>query len=166
VTQTSTTRIAALARRARTAFAGVVRPSGVPIAPHECEQCEALRDALSGETWESLSAEKLEANYDQLPLLGPEALPVYLPAYLLYALEHFGPDDNVTEFTIYHLAPHHETTDHDYYRDRLRQFTAEQFGVIEDFLQLVIEDERFRRDFGGLIAGRDRLRELWRARWE
>jgi hypothetical protein len=32
--------------------------------------------------------------------------------------------------------------------------------------EIVIEDERFRRDFGGLIAGRDRLLEFWRTRWE
>lgn len=158
-------RISRLKAAIRSAFAGAVPPSRAAIAPHECEECEAVRVAFDGKAWYSLDASFLEENYDKLPLLGATALPAYLAAYLLYALDNLNADDIVTEFTIYHLAPNRTASSPDYYHERLSALTAEQFATIEAFTQLALEDEAIRTYFGGLGDGRVHLRELWESRW-
>lgn len=112
----------------------------------------------------------IEAHPSDLPLLGPQAFAHYLPAYLLYALDHFGHENLVTEMTIYALTPNvtSETNENtrEYFCDRLKPFTEEQIAAVEAFLLLVEADETFRKYLGDLGPGRRRLRALWEARWE
>jgi hypothetical protein len=130
-------RVAALRERIRTVFADVPMPERDAIALHCCCECEALRASFAGRHWSSFDVALLEANYDQLPLLSPEGLAFYLPAYLLHALASLADPDNATDYTVWHLAPTHEGIDPAYYRARLRVLTMEQFAVLADFIQLV-----------------------------
>ena len=53
-----------------------------PIAPHDCEECERLRDHLTGISWISVPDTFPIDNPWALPLLTPEAYTAYLPAWL------------------------------------------------------------------------------------
>ena len=54
-----------------------------PIAPHDCEECLALREQLTGITWLDVPGQFVLANDGALPLLSPEAYLAYLPALLM-----------------------------------------------------------------------------------
>ena len=141
-------------------------PERDAIARHQCCECEALRAAFAGRHWSTFDAELLEANYDQLPLLSPEGLAFYLPAYLLHALESLAAPDNVTDYTIWHLAPTYEEIDPAYYRARMRALTSEQFAAVAELVRLVLEDERLGGVYPDLEAGQARLHHYWQTRWE
>jgi hypothetical protein len=157
-------RVAVLGERIRAAFADVPMPERKAIAQHECCECEALRATFAGRHWSTFDAALLEANYDQLPLLSPEGLAFYLPAYLLHALASLTEPDNVTDYTVWHLAPTNDEIDPAYYRARLRVLTPEQFAVLADFLELVAGDERLREAHEDLEAGQVRLHHYWQTR--
>lgn len=159
-------RVAALRERIRAVFAHVPMPEREAIAKHRCCECEALRATFAGRHWTAFDAALLEANYDQLPLLSPEGLAFYLPAYLLHALASLAAPDNVTDYTVWHLAPTNDEIDPGYYRARLRVLTPEQFAVLADFLELVGGDARLRDAYEDLEAGRARLHHYWQTRWQ
>jgi hypothetical protein len=141
-------------------------PEREAIAPHQCCECEALRATFAGRHWSTFDAATLEANYDQLPLLSPEGLAFYLPAYLLHAVASLATPDNVTDYTIWHLAPTYKEIDPGYYRARLRVLTPEQFAAVADFLELVASVEQLRDAYQDLDEGRARLHHYWQTRWQ
>ena len=159
-------RVAVLRERLRAVFADVPMPERDAIARHQCCECETLRATFAGRHWSTFDASLLEAKYDQLPLLSPEGLAFYLPAYLLHALATLAAPDNVTDYTVWHLAPTHENVDPSYYRARLRVFTPEQFAVLAEFIELVAGDERLRAAYEDLDKGRARLHHFWQTRWQ
>jgi len=159
-------RVAALGERIRAVFADVPMPERDAIAHHQCCECETLRATFAGRHWSTFDASLLEANYDQLPLLSPEGLAFYLPAYLLHALATLSAPDNVTDYTVWHLAPTHDEIDPAYYRARLRALTPEQFAVVADFIELVAGDERLREPYEDLEVGRVNLHHYWQTRWQ
>jgi len=165
---TTADRIAELKRKIGEAFNGVPIPARDRIALHQCDSCAALRNAFAGKDWRSLDCGFLEQYFSKLPLLSPEALPYFLPAYLLCALAHFDPDNIVAEFTVYHLTPSEPTDeDHaDWWREKLRFFTAEQIAVVSEFMQLVREHEGFRIYLGDVGPKHDRYRDHWARRWD
>jgi hypothetical protein len=57
------------------------------ITPHECEECAAIRAALSGHAWGEVPSEFAEEFSGSLPLLSPEAYNAYLPVWLRAAVE-------------------------------------------------------------------------------
>ena len=149
------------------AFADVPQPARARIALHECEECSELRSAFAGRDWRTLSREFLEQYYGSLPLLSPEALQYYLPAYLLAAIAEFHHDNIVAEFTVCNLTPEVQDEGHaDHLREKLRPFSAEQMRVLADFMQLVREDEEFRTYLGDVGPKHATLQELWRTRWD
>jgi hypothetical protein len=152
----------------RTAF-GLGRPPDFDhIASHECDECRAVREAFAGWKWESLPGEIIRENHDKLPLFDAEAFVYYLPAYLLYALGHWDPDDPVTEFTTYQLTPNCDPEDAercDYHRSRLRHLTEEQFEVCHRFTAMVLADKRFQH-YEGVEERRRQFADLWSSRWD
>jgi len=52
------------------------------IAPHECEECDALRQVLGRATWDAVPPEFIRENYGSLSLLSQEAYVTFLPAWL------------------------------------------------------------------------------------
>lgn len=74
-----------------------------------------------------------------LPLLTPEALHFFLPAFLLYALDNW--QSEVWHFTVYSLAPGKEKEDDlAWWQRRFSLFTPEQKEVLFAFLDQVIAD--------------------------
>ncbi len=159
-------RVAALQQRVRTVFADVPMPEREAIASHRCCECDTLRATFAGRHWSTFDASLLQANYDQLPLLSPEGLAFYLPAYLLHALATLSAPDNVTDYTVWHLAPTHERIDPAYYRARLRPLTPEQFAVLADFIELVVGDVQLREAYEDIEVGQERLHHYWTTRWQ
>ncbi len=94
------------------------------------------------ERWETISDEKLERNFDELPILSDEGFQYFLPAYLLYSLKHFNDRSQVFQFTVYTLSPRNQAADMaEWQKHRFATFTAEQMDVIYKFLELVLADE-------------------------
>jgi hypothetical protein len=75
--------------------------SGV-IAPHECEECSALREHLAPRTWSEVTDDFTEQYSGSLPLLSPDAYNAYLPAWLRAALHK--PDGDVAGIILINLA--------------------------------------------------------------
>jgi len=93
-------------------------------------------------------------------MLSPSAFHYYLPAYLIYSLEHFNGDSLVCQFTIYAVAPNDgddETRFQLWWRERMRKFTPEQFTLLERFLDLVSQDKELSQ-YNGVVGAKERLR--------
>nr|WP_316643362.1 hypothetical protein [uncultured Roseateles sp.] len=75
-----------IAQRIQVAFADVARPHISEIVPHQCAECDALRDSLSGITCDALTGELLHKHVWDLPLLSAKAKHYFLPAWLCAAL--------------------------------------------------------------------------------
>jgi hypothetical protein len=149
-------------------FGGEHCPPRGRIAPHECADCDALARAFAGVGWRKMPDGLIEAYASKLPLLSPEAFHYFLPAYLLYALDHFTPDAKPTEFVIYCLAVREQEHEEmiDCIRERSRPFTREEIDLAAAFLDLAREDASLRRYHGEDIErGRQRLLAHWDARW-
>lgn len=119
----------------REAFDAVPVPGKIrDIAPHECLECEELAKALMNKPYHELPANLVDQFYESLPLLSPQALHHYLPAWLLRALENPGAE--VMEFTIYHLSPSPKsiTESKAYFEERFSVFDRKQREAIADFL--------------------------------
>ena len=151
----------------RRAFADAQRPAEAEIALHECSECAAVRAAFAPFTWDRIPPEIIEEHYSALPLLSPAAFAYFLPAYLLYALDHFTPDARPSESTVYSLAPNEPESDYmaEWHRERLRPLSAEQVEVLERFLDLVEADGEFGSYIDDLAPARAVFRELWATRW-
>jgi len=161
-------RIAKLRGEIAAAFGGARAPAIDRIALHQCSECATLRAAFAGKDWHTLDRAFLDRFFSKLPLLSPEAMSYYLPAYLLCSLDDFTPDNIVAEFTVYHLAPDEPTSDRDraWWRQKLRYLTADQMAVLADFMQLVGEDEAFRTYLGDVGPKHLLFRRLWEERWD
>lgn len=148
------------------AFADTVRPPQEEIALHQCDECAALRAAFAPYMWDRVPPQVIEAHYSALPLFSPSAFAYFLPAYLLYALDHFTPDSGPSEFTIYSLVIEEPVNEHHaaWHRERLKPLTRSQVNTVERFLDLVEADEEFASYLQELAPGRARFREFWASR--
>ena len=83
------------------AFADVPRPAEdrIAYAPGAWETPELIRD-FRGQHWKGIPVERIRQHAAHLSLLSPEALPYYLPAYLLAALT----DLDVRDFLLSQLS--------------------------------------------------------------
>jgi hypothetical protein len=149
------------------AFRDAERPPLDDIAPHDCYRCAALRAALAPHVWETLPAAILEEFPTKLPLLSARGYAYFLPAYLLYALDHLTPDSMVAEFTLHDLAirQFESDEDRDWHRARLRHVTRPQIEAMMQYLLLIEGDEAFRISFGDVGPSRQRLLDCWTNRW-
>ena len=151
------------------AFTGVARPATADIALHQCDECAELRAAFAALDWRYVPPAILEAYASKLPLLSPTAYVYFLPAWLLYALEHPSHNAMPTEFLVYDLAPN-EAQDGDaeeWRRQRLRALTAEQRAACDAVLAFIMADPEARQYFGEdeLEGGRTRYHASWTERW-
>ena len=166
---TTTSGLAALRADVLRTFGTATRPPEFQIAPHECEECQQLSADLAGVEWTAMPDALIEGNPSGLSLLSPEAYAYFLPAYVLYALDHFTSESLAAEMTVYGLAYNEPANEDmaDWQRERLKFITAEQLDVLQRFLQLVQADA----GFGGYVgreevaAARQRLQQFWTERW-
>jgi hypothetical protein len=148
------------------AFADARRPDEDDIIVHDCDDCQALRGAFAPLRWDEVPDPVIETHASSLPLFSPTAFAYFLPAYLLYALEHFTPHADASQHTVYALTPNTPDEDMiDWHRDRLKPFTQYQASVAKRFLELVEADEHFGPYMGHLTEGRTRFYDLWQTRW-
>ncbi len=65
------------------AWAGLTPPTPSAITQHHCEECDEIRDFLSGNAWtELVDVVALRDHYDALHLVTPPAYHYYLPAFM------------------------------------------------------------------------------------
>jgi hypothetical protein len=153
-------RIDALTLAIRERFPTIPVPAVGDVAPHECKECLAIREAFTGRTWNSLKPNELEARFDSLPMLSPSAFKYYLPAYLNRSLERFQPDYLVCQFTIYAVAPDEDAKEArfaDWWRERLALFEPQQFEVLVQFVDLARLHQAFRNFIPSLEHANERL---------
>ena len=150
-------RIALLKEDVFTAFADVPRPGEGDITQCDCDECRDVQKTFAEIDWKTASPKVVEENFDKLPLFSPEGLHYFLPAYLLYSLDHFK-NDGVCEYTLYHLTPGKETESSvAYYRARFAPFTPEQMNIVYEFLDLARQDETFAYHHTSIERGKKRL---------
>ena len=155
-------RIDALEAKITRAFDAQPIPSG--IVTHQCEECERLSADFRSVAWPDLPEAVIEQHSADLPLLSPAAFAYYVPAYLRFALHDFNRDSRVLQFLVYNIAPSDDENP-EWKRERFRYFTREQADVLQEFLQLVVEQDELRLFLGTLGEERRRLETHWSERW-
>ncbi len=95
------------------------------IAPHDCEECFALRAMLEGATWREVPAEFVKANDGSLPLLTQEAYRAFLPAWILQAIRE--PSEEVAGMLLVNLK----------HQPRTEGFTPKQASTIIDVARFI-----------------------------
>jgi hypothetical protein len=145
------------------AFADVLYPEG-KLAAYDCEECRDLEKTFTKLNWRTIDREILEEYFGIIPLFTPESFRYFLPAYLIYSLEHFSPYDTTCEFTIYALTPSNKNMNEkdmrNYWRDRFQNFTPEQMNCIYEFLDFVLDDENFYLFTKEVNIGKQNLKQL------
>ena len=128
----------------REAFAKVPKPIGSrEIAPHDCLECNRIVEDFKPYTFDRLPEKILEYRKDSLPLLGPLALQHYLPAYMLYALDH--PESDVMMFTVFQLTPNKKNAKKTkkHFEERFGRFSEAQRKAIGAFLKDVRDHQLY-----------------------
>jgi len=95
------------------------------IAPHECAECNALREQLEGITWSEVPSAFIISNKGALPLLSQDAYVAFLPAWLRQALQE--PAGEVASMLLVNLRHEPQTLG----------FTAEQASVIVEVARFI-----------------------------
>jgi hypothetical protein len=159
---TSEEQLEILKQKVKIVFADVPYPKGI-IAPHECDECQEVRRTFKNKNWKTIEPEILEENFGIIPLFSSEAFHFFLPAYLIYSLEHFSEKyDTVCEYTIYAVTPDKKSIKNtsNYWQEKFKEFTLEQMNCIYEFLDLVREDENFERFIKEVETGKQNLKEF------
>jgi len=121
--------ISTLEKRLRAAFPQ--RTVEGVIAPHDCEECVALRANLKNETWDSVPDKFVGENADVLPLLSEAGYAAYLPAWIQYALRQ--PNSDVANMLLVNLG--HEP--------RTSKFNAAQASLIIEVAEFLTANNAF-----------------------
>lgn len=123
-----------LRRHIENAFAGVPRPAlhRIAYAPGAWETQELVRD-FRGQHWKDIPVERIRQHAAHLPLLSAEALPYYLPAYLLAALT----DLDVRDFLLSQLSlPDESQPDlRKHFQQQFASLSSAQRNAIQMFLR-------------------------------
>lgn len=113
------------------------------------EDCLQIWETFSGKEWRTITPEILEENYDKLPFFSPEAYHCFLPAYLIYSLDNFRDNANldrslVWEFRGYNFIHNGKTESHiKWLINGYQNFSKEQLYIIYEFIDLIIQKEKF-----------------------
>ncbi len=94
-------------QRIEEVFASAPYPGDDNIAPHECGECAAIRNALKGTHWRDwldVPVSELRRHV-VLQLLSPEAVRFFLPAFLIAVLREPGPAQWILEQFLFALNP-------------------------------------------------------------
>ena len=110
------------------------RVVGGKVAPHECEECDALNKQLVGITWPDVPPDFAAENDGALTLLTDEAYVAFLPAWLRCAV--LDPDGPVASMIPIILES-----------ARVRDaFTDEQAAAIVDVIRFTTSESAFGSD--------------------
>lgn len=164
---TSDRKLEDLKQKIKTAFADVLYPKE-KISGYDNEEGREIEAAFSNNEWKTIKPQILNEYYDIIPLLSPEAFHFFLPAYLLYSLDHFSGFETTTEFTIYAVTPTKSDVKDslEYWKQKFEKFNSEQMMCIYEFLDLVKEDENFELFFEEVEIGKQVLEGIYRTKIE
>lgn len=97
-------------QRIEAVFAATPYPGDDNIAPHDCGECAAIRNALKSTDWRDwIEAPVAELRrHAVLPLFSPEAFRYFLPAFLIAVIREPGPAQWILEQFLYALNPQEE----------------------------------------------------------
>lgn len=114
---------------------------GLVSTHDECADGIHLRRELPGKRWNELSPEVLFHGSIALPLLEPDALVAFLPAWVLRSMQTFGPDSVVLEFTLYFLCPGNpdEGWDEGRITEMVTAFNDSQRNLVGDLLRSIAD---------------------------
>jgi len=123
------------------AFVAAPRPGGFEVASHECPECDHLRRTLGRHQADEVPENVIDYFRDSLPLLAPDGLRYYLPAYLVRALR--DPNYEGVDYLIYHLAPSKKDLRErdEYWASRLAVFTPGERAAVLAFVSWLAETE-------------------------
>ena len=116
-----------------------------------CYECTGVETLLRGRSWDELDNTALDAQFGSLPLLMPDALAAFLPAWLLRSLRDLdAKDQKFREWTLYELALYHDEGDGpdellrktERLRRRAGPFTPDQRDAIASFLRFMHDRAR------------------------
>ncbi len=119
------------------------------VAPHECQECWALRDKLTGVTWQDVSGDFVNANDGALPLLSQEAYVAYLPAWLHQAV--LDPNGPAAGMVLINL---HDKPD-------VSGFTRCQAKVIMEVARFIVRSSIWGLDDPGNIESLAEIERVW-----
>ena len=117
---------------------------GLVSTHDECDDGIHLRRELPGKRWDELSHEVLFHGSIALPLLEPDALVAFLPAWLLRSMETFDRRSIVLEFTLYFLSPgnEHDGWNEDQIAEIVMLFDFAQRKMVGHLLRAILNDQK------------------------
>lgn len=142
------------------AFDNVTNPKSF-IVEHECEECFEVRKTFLNKDWKQITEKILQENYDKLPLFSPEAFHCFLPAYLIYSLEHFK-EDEVCDFVVYGLMAKQNQikAKPEYWKNRFQYFSKAQADLVSEFMDLAIQSGEYDIFISEIEFGKQILNEI------
>lgn len=140
---------AELVQKIEAAFADAVYPGDDNLVNlyHDdvfCQECAEIHKTFKGRRWQTITKDVLTRNHEAVFLFRPDAYRYYLPAFLIAALRQLKTSDNLPPSTVFSLSPIDKETD--YFKSRIRGFTAEQKQVIREFLELYAQNTAISHD--------------------
>jgi hypothetical protein len=113
-----------------------------PVPPREalfnghCCECAEVSDAYGYKPWPDVSLDEVRAGAETA-LLTPAAWRYYLPAVITWCMRAPEAVDVIQDNLVYQLAPREATDEqslHQWFRQRMSDFTDEQRGAIVAYL--------------------------------
>jgi hypothetical protein len=110
----------------------------------ELDDEKELYEALVGRTWAEVPKHLLRNQPDGYELLTDEAFAVFLPAWLMSALENVDGENEVRNFVVYAFSPKHDMTPDttEFTLRRLRGLSLTQRVTLVSVLREFAEHER------------------------
>jgi hypothetical protein len=114
--------------------------------------------------WTQIPNQWINAFCRELALVSAETFRYYLPALLLYSIDHWK-NSEVWDWTLITITPNDNSKRYrvsliEYHRARFGSFTPAQMQVIFDFLDLVLEDTQDWISWTAADEGKKYLMEL------
>ena len=135
-------------------FSNAPFPKGIRPAEHQCGECDKIREAFARKVPFALADSVIEHHQDSLPLLSPAAFHHFLPAYLVYAIDH--PDSVVAQFAWFSLSP--DELD-EFYVERFGRFSESERSAVREVVEFIIEQNS---EVEISPEERARARDYWR----
>ncbi|MDN5941813.1 MAG: hypothetical protein L0H94_08025 [Nitrospira sp.] len=130
-------------------LAAFPRREATEIAKHQCEECEGLRQQLSGTVWTEVPGDFVEAYDGSLPLLTHDAYLAFLPAWLRQAIRN--PKGAAAGMLPINLSTKPNT----------RGFSRAQAAVIVETVTFITHNNGWGDDDPGNIEDLEQVRRIW-----
>jgi hypothetical protein len=113
----------------------IMQPSNGTIFEAEADDLDRV---IGGKRWQELDREYIEANRDDYLLMRPQAVKVYLGAWLWYAVENLDAENVVRDALMHHLR---YSSDH-LWTGPFNALTNEQVEILRQLARCTLETSR------------------------